>query len=469
MDFPKSKRKIIILINITIFVFSSFAGKKGNAFFEFLEDPINSRSIGMGTVGTALPNNGGFSFYNPALSAINKRPYLSFDYGRQYGDLGRANPEFALVSDAWFFGVAFLTQSSGTFQLADERGLIEGATQSDQSSVGVVSGGIKKNAYAFGLSINGIQNKIGEYSSYGVTGSVGAIFNLLPEKLYFGVSVFNFGRNTSFLDSKRSLNDDHLPLTFRSGLSWSDKLIMKYPFTFAVDVVYSKNYEQIIIPVGLEFWIHPALAIRIGKRFYFEDDLFSLGTGLRFDNFGFDAAFTPTRTVSDVEMKWSMGISYYLASPKKKTDKSISRHETDAVKAANDSVEDSAFIVHNDTVPVFKVPVERKIIRKKVIDSSDVLIDPIKTQGDSIEDSKKDSVEIKNATEPQRDTSIVAPAEKVGTEGADSKIDSSAVILPIPEKIVPEIKADQEIKPDSTNGSHYKADSISVIENKEAE
>ncbi len=463
MDFPKSKNKIFILINVTFFIFSALAEGKGSAFFEFLEDPINSRSIGMGTAGTALPNNGGFSFYNPALSAINKRSYLSFNYGRQYGDLGRANPEVAWVSEAWFLGVGFLTQSSGTFQLTDERGLIEGATQSDQSSMGVLSGGFKKEAYAFGLSINGIQNKIGEYTSYGVTGSVGAIFNLIPEKLYVGVSVFNFGRNTTFLDTTRSLSDDHLPLTFRSGLSWSDKLKMKYPYTFAVDVVYSKNYERIIIPVGMEFWIHPAFAIRIGKRFNFEDDMFSLGTGLRFDNLGFDAAFTPTVTVSDVGMKWSMGISYYLASAKTKTNKTVNKPSADTMKAANDSVKDSVLSVHNDTVPVFKVPVERKIIRKKAIDSNNVLIDSIKTQSDSINDLKTHSVEIENSTQPQRDTSIITPAEKIGTEGANSKADSNSVILPMPEKKVLEIKVDQELKPDTVNGSHYQADSISVI------
>ena len=46
---------------------SAYAKNAGWAFYEFLEDPINTRSISMGSAGTALPENRGIYFYNPAL------------------------------------------------------------------------------------------------------------------------------------------------------------------------------------------------------------------------------------------------------------------------------------------------------------------------------------------------------------------------------------------------------------------
>src|SRR5262249_9164687 len=148
------------------------------------------------------------------------------------------------------------------------------------SSLGTLGGGFRKSNYSFGITLNGVQEKIANYTSYGLMGSAGAVFNIIPDKLYGGLAVFNFGRNSSFLDSTRSLQNDNLPLTFRGGLSWNDKFKTKYPYTIAVDMVYSKNYQKLMVPVGVEFWVLPALALRIGKRFNFDSDLLSLGAGL---------------------------------------------------------------------------------------------------------------------------------------------------------------------------------------------
>jgi hypothetical protein len=356
-----------------------FASAKGNAFYEFIEDPINSRSIGMGTAGTAVPDNRGFTFYNPALPSLNKRPYLSFDYNRQYEDLGRGQAEFSWISEKWFCDIAFLSQSKGDFQITDEQGIKDGATGTNQSSMGTLGGGFRKSSYSFGITLSGVQDKIANYTSYGLMGSAGAVFNIIPDKLYGGLAVLNFGRNSSFLDTTHSLDRDYLPLTFRGGLSWSDKLKAKYPYTVAVDMVYSKNYQKLMVPVGVEFWLLPALALRIGKRINFDSDLFSFGTGLRLENIGFDAAFTPTRVVTDVGVKWSMGITYYLASPKKKVGKTVNKILIDTTKNITaDSAQATAPVTKIDSIPAFKAPVERKINRNKAVDTNHILIDSSK-------------------------------------------------------------------------------------------
>lgn len=430
----------ILFLAIAVYV----SAEKGNAFYEFLEDPINARSIGMGSVGTALPNNAGFTFYNPALPAINKTPYLTFNYGRQYEDLWRANPEFSWVSPSWFLGIAFLTQSSGTFQMTNEQGIIEGATGSEQSSIGSLNAGYRKDYYSLGISINGIQNKIADYTSYGVTGNAGAIFNLIPEKLYAGLAVFNIGRNSSFLDTNHHLKSDQLPMTIRAGVSWSDTLKVKFPFTVAFDIVYSKNYEKVMIPVGLEFWVHPAFAVRVGKRFNFENDLFSLGTGLRFENLGFDAAFTPTRTESDFGLKWSMGINYYLASIKKKDEK---EHKQVSDPAKSEKKVDSVSTNKADSVPVFKAPVELKLNKKKMVDTINVSVDSLK----SLNSDTTISVDTIINSIPQKDsTSLESATQSFGTEGAtsnsSSNSDSTNVIRKPESAITPILEEDGELQ-----------------------
>jgi hypothetical protein len=433
---------------VVIFLFTlpslAVAAGAGNAFYEFIEDPINSRSIAMGTAGTAVPDNRGFTFYNPALPSLNKRPYLSFDYNRQYEDLGRGQAEFAWISEKWFCDLAFLSQSKGDFQVTDEQGIKDGVTGTSQSSMGALGGGFRKSSYSFGITLNGVQDKIANYTSYGLMGSAGAVFNIIPDKLYGGLAVLNFGRNSSFLDSTHSLDGDYLPLTFRGGLSWSDKLKTKYPYTVAVDMVYSKNYQKLMVPVGVEFWLLPAFALRIGKRFNVDSDLFSFGTGLRLENIAFDAAFTPTRIVSDVGVKWSMGITYYLASPKKKVGKTGNKILIDTTKSiAADTAQPTAPVTKIDSVPTFKAPVERKINRNKTVDTNHVLIDSSKVIQGTISDTLPTPAPavIDSVVSQSKDTVLsVVPAaviqEKQSGSSMDSLVTSDSVIpvnLPVPD------------------------------------
>jgi hypothetical protein len=338
---------------------TAFAKNAGWAFYEFLEDPINTRSVSMGSAGTALPENRGIYFYNPALPSITSRTYASFDYGRQYSDLDRAHIESAIIAKTWFLDFGFTSHSTGEFKVADETGVYNDYTQSNQSIVGVLGGGFIQDNYSAALTFTGIQSKIGEYSSYGLCGNAGIIVTLIDKKLYAGASALNIGRNSSYFD-KHNLNLDYLPFTVRGGVSWNDTLNKKYAFSIAADVVYSKNYQTVMVPLGVEFWLFPVLAIRAGKRINFESELFSIGVGLKVANIVFDASFVPSRTGEDFGLKWSSGLTYSIASPKKTSAvRKIVSTDTSSIK-----VDTTTTTTKTDTVPAFKAPIERKIIKK---------------------------------------------------------------------------------------------------------
>lgn len=413
-----------VLVLFTFLVSGSYALDKGEAFFGFTEDPINSRAIGMGAAGSGLSGNGGYGFYNPALPALNKKPYFSFDFARQYGDLGRANAELSWIFEKWFIGAGFLSQSTGNFKITTEQGIIDGATGSDQSTMAFLNTGFISGNFALGITLNGIQDKIFEYTSYGVSGSIGAVYTIFPDQLYIGAAVLHAGKNSSFLDTTHALHKQKMPLTVRGGLSWSDTIRGRLPYTCAFDVVYSQNYRTVMVPVGLEVWPHPALALRVGKRFNFNSDLFSLGLGLRFSNIGFDAAFTPTKTVSDLGIKGSVGLSYYLPSIKKKTNS----QKAEVITKNTDTSTQKTPVANQDTIAGYKAPVERKIIRKKTADTISVQIDT--TKSDSIQPSPIDSVPAQKNGISVPDTSDV-PADttaKIGTVGATISQDSSVTV-----------------------------------------
>jgi hypothetical protein len=282
--------------------------------FSYIEEPVSPRNLAMGTAGTAM-DGGGFSFYNPALPSLLKIPYVSYEYGRNAGDFGRGIPEFMINFPTWFAGFSFQTQSTD-FQRADETGILPGATGSEQASMASLAGGFTKENFSIGIAVNGFQHRIADYTSYGVSGSAGLIYNIIEGKLNAGLSLIHgAGRSTGFLDTVRIWHRE-FPLTGRAGVCWNDT-IGNMPYTAAMDVVYNRNYDIITVPVGAELWILPSLAIRLGKRFNHPTDLFSAGVGLAWDNLAFDAAFTPCRFVSDMNLKWSMGIKYSLKNFKK--------------------------------------------------------------------------------------------------------------------------------------------------------
>jgi hypothetical protein len=171
-------------------------------------------------------------------------------------------------------------------------------------------------------------------------------------------------------------------------------------------MVYSKNYQKLMVPVGVEFWLLPALALRVGKRFNFDSDLFSLGIGLRLENIGFDAAFTPTRVVSDVGVKGSMGLIYYLASPKKKAQKTVEKPTVSTQNIVTDTTQDTVLVNKVDSIPTFKVPVERKIHRNKVVDTSRVIIDSSKVLDSVILDTSSTPAVINSVSSQPKDSAI---------------------------------------------------------------
>ena len=394
-----------------------YAKNAGWAFYEFLEDPVNSRSISMGSAGTALPENRGIYYYNPALPSITSRTYASFDYGRQYGDMDRAHIENAIIAKSWFLDFGFTSHSTGEFKVTDETGIYNGFTQTNQSIVGALGGGFIKDNYAAAVAFTGIQSKIGEYTSYGLCGNAGIMLTLIDKKLYAGASALNIGRNSSYFD-KKNLNLDYLPFSVRGGVSWNDTLNKKYAFSVAADVVYSKNYQTVMVPVGVEFWLFPVLALRAGKRINFENDLFSIGIGLKVANLAFDASFIPSRTGDDFGVKWSSGLTYSIASPKK-TVAAKKSTLTDSLSGNTDSTEAA---IKKDTVPSFKAPVERKIIRKESGEDSTSVQDTMDMQ-------LKDTVSSKDTTDTIPQT-VPADTGALQNQNPDTTaVDAQAVPL----------------------------------------
>ncbi len=285
-----------------------------NFGFHFLEEPIHPRQLAMGAAGTALPG-GGFAFYNPALPALLAEPYLSLEYG-QYpaGDLVVPQVEGAWSGEKWFTGLNFQTYTVSDIPLADERGVNPYLTTSWQESMLFVALGIKKKRYALAVQAEGLHARVQGNTSYGIAASGGIMYTVVPGKLYLGAAGFHAGETTSFLGEDKKLGDGAgLPIHARAGVSWADT-VGTTGYRVAIDGVYRYTNKQIIVPAGVEINPIAPLAIRVGKRFNHESELFACGVGFTAAPMEFDLGFAVPKLVSDKELKWRFRLTYVLQS-----------------------------------------------------------------------------------------------------------------------------------------------------------
>jgi hypothetical protein len=329
----------------------------GEAYYGFLEEPLNTRLMAMGSAGTALGSRG-FSFYNPVAPALY-RPSVSLDFGKLNEDLRRGNVEIGYHFENWFFGGSLQNQVIG-FQYATDQGPVEGGFGAEQGSMASVALGLIRNNFAFGIALNGIDDRIVEHKSLGVTGSAGAIYSIIPEKLQVGAAIIHLaGRGTMHRDTTENLQKLTLPTTLRAGVSFSDSLKGRMSYTAAADIVYNFDQKLLMIPLGMEMRIVPQLALRLGLPLFHPTDFFTMGIGLKLDNLLYDVSFIPMHFGDDVSIKWTMGLTYELPHPKKK----IAESPAEGMKV------DSSTIV--DTIKADTAPVKTDTV--KILDENSIL------------------------------------------------------------------------------------------------
>jgi hypothetical protein len=313
--------------------------------FQLLEEPVNPVSIAMGSAGTALPSRA-FAYYNPALPALSRAPYICVEYGgNPTADFSHPQFETAWPFSKWFAGFSLQTGTIDDIIGTDEFGAI-GSTFAAQTTHGAITAGFTKNKVSVGLCLNGVQERIGEYVGYAVTFSAGAVYCPIPGKLVFGLSAMHgTGSTTSMLDTVADWGTGaRLPKTGRFGASWTDS-IKSVGYTVVIDAVFRNSDRRIMIPAGIEIRPFEQVAIRAGKRFNHDTELFNFGGGLTIDPLTLDVSFIVPKLVDDIEIKPQFSITYMLKNRitlKRKNAIEIPKEEAPVIKPAPEAKTDTS-------------------------------------------------------------------------------------------------------------------------------
>ena len=314
-----------------------------NSAFQFLDEPVIPRLVGMGNAGTAF-DNGGFSFVNPAQPYLKQDQDISIGYAPLPGDL--TVPFFEV---AWGFPDFFLglhgsnyaisgilpaqDPSLGTSSIAGGPSSFDSNSFSYGFTLLSIDAGYKFDRGAIALTISGMQERIETSSRFGYSISAGGLYRVVPGKLTAGLALLNEGKTTAFTyNIDEQGEQENLPRSGRLGLAYTDTL-KSFPVNVACDVVYrdvgdkvrtvADIVPRITVPVGLEVWPTNYVAVRVGKRLNFETEIINFGAGLRFQPLTFDMAFVITQLQGDVEVKPMFGLTYAIAAVPKPATKLV--------------------------------------------------------------------------------------------------------------------------------------------------
>lgn len=261
----------------------AFAADDGGVPGGYLRYGASARSLALGNAVTGLADDAATSYWNPAgyaqlrtmeLAAMGAN--LGFD--TQYGFVALGMP-----TDHWgTFALNGTYTTSGDFERATAYGDLD-ETFDETEGVFSLSWARAVGRLAVGLSLKSVRQEIGGASGSGTGVDLGAYFR--PHRaLGVGVAVQNAVAPRIVLVSE----EETLNRSLRAGLALS---FFQQRLHMMADAV-KTEWMDVSYRAGLEAWPSRSMALRGG--FDGEKEQWSVGAGLRLQNWQFDYGFVNT-------------------------------------------------------------------------------------------------------------------------------------------------------------------------------
>ncbi len=268
----------------------------GTAVAQFLEIGVGGRGTAMGEAYTALTNDAGSAFWNPAgLVGIHKRNLYtaytvwpadisigSFAFAMDFGSFGTfaISSAYLMTND---MEITTVLQPEGTgenFSISNfSLGLSYARFLTDRLSVGVTTKIVREKYLDYG------------YTTWAL--DMGTLYRTGFHGLNLGMSILHFGPEVKFSGSYIDYSDPKsvdvnkpktfesysLPINFRVGVSINLLDTPHNTITTAADMIHpNNNLEQ--YNWGVEYCFNKMFFLRGGYRFNIDAGGFTFGTGV---------------------------------------------------------------------------------------------------------------------------------------------------------------------------------------------
>lgn len=294
------KKTIIIVAIIGIIsgapVYAQDFAPVGTAVAQFLEIGIGARGTGMGEAFTALTNDAGSAFWNPAgLAGVQKRNlYTSYTVWPADISIGA----FAFAIDAGNIGIFAI---SSAYLMTGDMDVTtvyqpEGTGQSFSISnfaLGLSYARFITDHLSIGLTTKIVREKYMEHGYTTWALDMGTVYRTGFHGLNLGMSILHFGPEVKFsgdyvdysdpksvdVNKPKTFETYSLPINFRVGVSMNILDTPNNTLTTSADMIHpNNNLEQ--YNWGLEYCFNKMFFLRTGYRFNIDEGGLTFGTGV---------------------------------------------------------------------------------------------------------------------------------------------------------------------------------------------
>jgi hypothetical protein len=265
----KMIRKITSIVIGLIFISNmAWSGTPGTTSMNFLKIGVNVRAVGMGEAYTAVSDDLGSLYYNPAGLAQIDTIETQFMYNRWFQDINsqylagaipyRVRTKAGSMKNIGTFALGITRLGMDDIQGYDNMG---GMTQKLQASDMAVSLGygtrLTDNLMA-GLNAKYLTETLADVNASAYASDIGLLYKT-DSKIGIGASAQNLGTKVKFIKESAPL-----PQSFKIGASYQ-KEIFNQPLLTAIDVTVP-NDNDTYVSGGVEYWIKDMIALRAGYR-----------------------------------------------------------------------------------------------------------------------------------------------------------------------------------------------------------
>ncbi|MFZ0391562.1 MAG: PorV/PorQ family protein [Calditrichia bacterium] len=299
------KNKIVIFIILIGMLFISSTGqaaelkKIAQTGMKWLSIPLGARGSALGGAYTAVANDAGSVFWNPAGIAYTHGGHVYLTQTRWIADINvNAGALTYRVSNIGVFGVSFATADwgdlNGTRRANNEHGYVETGTFSPTdwfaglsyarqiSSRFAVGGQLKYLYEKLGSTMEGSFDSPSEY-----TADMNVVAFDFGTYYYTGYKDFRIAMTLQNFSQEKKYRLAHfpLPLTFKFGVAmditrvWMEE--SPHNLTLAIDALHPRDYSE-RLHFGLEYSFRNMVFLRGGYKTNYDEEDYSFGAGLQY-------------------------------------------------------------------------------------------------------------------------------------------------------------------------------------------
>jgi hypothetical protein len=281
-----------LLITLTLIAVSPGIGTTA---FDFLRISPTAREVALGSFNPA-GCAGAFAFYyNPAQILSLSAPEGQFSYVNYPAGINAGSAAYAqLITDRQGIGAGLYYLNSGTMKRTNEQGEELGTFGVSYADLNLAGALRITDPLTLGIGIAGLYGNIDTFFSIGIIANAGAVYNLSPYNLQFGLSARHLGFQVKPFGDYRN----PLPAEFALGAGWQPlpELFLGFSVAKPLD-------DRFQFSLGVEGAVSRYLILRGGYNSKGTDwggdgagsllAGFTAGLGIRYDRYQIDYTFVP--------------------------------------------------------------------------------------------------------------------------------------------------------------------------------